>query len=545
MTARRLHDETFRLVPPRDTLDGPRFWAELPFRVWRELESFRPDAVLVQSPYEAAAALVARRARAGDPRDPRRLADGDPALRLRRQASCSRPLRTGSRSRRFGASTPCGRSRATPPASSGRPESSRPRPSRRSWISMRSWGPPSRSRGDRERCSSECWSDTRTSTGSRPPGGSPRPGCRTTVTLRIVGKGSRADVVSALVRDLPGRTGWVAEVSNDQIRGMLDDATALVLPSRSEGLGRIVVEALCRGRPVVATRVGGITDLVRDGENGLLVEPRSPAALADALVHVLVRRRARRAPRRSRAAERRVLDRDTRGLRAPDARPRRAGARDEPPACPLCRAHPVHAAARRPAWNGSGRRSSSSSRSVSSRRLATGCHKADARFELVGGSFYGALPVLRPAGGPRLSAAGDRGRGSTYCDPRDRGPARGAGDRRGARQLAALDTSVRLACASRALAARRSARRVRREACRRRPRPLRLHRGARRGVARPTAGRRLPHLQRPLGVHGLAGRAAPGAAGGALRRRARAVQERRRADRGLAARVAAGPAGAR
>jgi glycosyltransferase involved in cell wall biosynthesis len=80
----------------------------------------------------------------------------------------------------------------------------------------------------------------------------------------------------------------VAEVSNDQIRGMLDDATALVLPSRSEGLGRIVVEALCRGRPVVATRVGGITDLVRDGENGLLVEPRSPAALADALVHVLV-----------------------------------------------------------------------------------------------------------------------------------------------------------------------------------------------------------------------------------------------------------------
>ena len=36
------HDETFRLVRPRDTLDGPRFWAELPFRIWRELESFRP-----------------------------------------------------------------------------------------------------------------------------------------------------------------------------------------------------------------------------------------------------------------------------------------------------------------------------------------------------------------------------------------------------------------------------------------------------------------------------------------------------------------------
>jgi glycosyltransferase involved in cell wall biosynthesis len=64
----------------------------------------------------------------------------------------------------------------------------------------------------------------------------------------------------------------------------------LVLPSRSEGLGRIVVEALCRGRPVVATQVGGITDLVRDGENGLLVPPQDPETLADALVRVLTAR---------------------------------------------------------------------------------------------------------------------------------------------------------------------------------------------------------------------------------------------------------------
>ena len=64
----------------------------------------------------------------------------------------------------------------------------------------------------------------------------------------------------------------------------------LVLPSRSEGLGRIVVESLCRGRPVLATKVGGITDLVRDGENGLLVEPGDAAALADALVRVLTDR---------------------------------------------------------------------------------------------------------------------------------------------------------------------------------------------------------------------------------------------------------------
>jgi glycogen synthase len=50
------------------------------------------------------------------------------------------------------------------------------------------------------------------------------------------------------------------------------------------------VEAFCRGRPVVATRVGGIVDLVRDGENGLLVEPGDTEALADAIVLVLTDR---------------------------------------------------------------------------------------------------------------------------------------------------------------------------------------------------------------------------------------------------------------
>jgi len=105
------------------------------------------------------------------------------------------------------------------------------------------------------------------------------------VTLRVVGTGSRTGAVEGLVQ-----SAWTPRVPNEEIPGALDAATVLVLPSRSEGLGRIVVEALCRGRPVVATRVGGITDLVRDGENGLLVPPRDPAGLADALVRVLTDR---------------------------------------------------------------------------------------------------------------------------------------------------------------------------------------------------------------------------------------------------------------
>jgi glycosyltransferase involved in cell wall biosynthesis len=52
-------------------------------------------------------------------------------------------------------------------------------------------------------------------------------------------------------------------------------------------MGRVVVEAFCRGRAVVGSRVGGIPDLVRDGENGLLVQPAVAPALADALARVL------------------------------------------------------------------------------------------------------------------------------------------------------------------------------------------------------------------------------------------------------------------
>jgi glycosyltransferase involved in cell wall biosynthesis len=49
----------------------------------------------------------------------------------------------------------------------------------------------------------------------------------------------------------------------------------------------VIVEAFCRARPVIGTRVGGISDLVDDGVNGLLVEPGDTDALVEALVRVL------------------------------------------------------------------------------------------------------------------------------------------------------------------------------------------------------------------------------------------------------------------
>jgi glycosyltransferase involved in cell wall biosynthesis len=107
------------------------------------------------------------------------------------------------------------------------------------------------------------------------------------VTLHLVGRGTRRHVVEALRRELPAQTEWTGSLPTAGVAAALDAATALVLPSRSEGMGRVLVEAFCRGRPAVASRVGGIVDLVRDGENGLLVTPPDPPALADALVRLL------------------------------------------------------------------------------------------------------------------------------------------------------------------------------------------------------------------------------------------------------------------
>jgi glycosyltransferase involved in cell wall biosynthesis len=106
-------------------------------------------------------------------------------------------------------------------------------------------------------------------------------------TLHLVGRGALREVPEALVRELPVRTRWTESLSTAEVAQALDASTVLVLPSRSEGLGRVVVEAFCRGRGVVGSRVGGIPDIVEDGVTGLLVPPGDAVALADALVRVL------------------------------------------------------------------------------------------------------------------------------------------------------------------------------------------------------------------------------------------------------------------
>ncbi len=67
----------------------------------------------------------------------------------------------------------------------------------------------------------------------------------------------------------------------------IDRSDMLVLPSMSEGTPHVLIEARSRSLPVVASRVGGIPDSITDGEDGLLVQPRDPGAIAWAITRII------------------------------------------------------------------------------------------------------------------------------------------------------------------------------------------------------------------------------------------------------------------
>ena len=106
-------------------------------------------------------------------------------------------------------------------------------------------------------------------------------------TLHVVGRGREHAEIERLVADCGGGVTWTESLPSAGVAAALDAAALLVLPSFSEGLPRVAMEAFCRGRPVVGSRAGGIPDIVEDGVNGVLVPAGDASTLADALVRVL------------------------------------------------------------------------------------------------------------------------------------------------------------------------------------------------------------------------------------------------------------------
>lgn len=108
----------------------------------------------------------------------------------------------------------------------------------------------------------------------------------------IIGDGPDRPMLERAILDLGLRdvVTLLGAVPHWRVPGVLAAGQVLALPSRYEELGSVLIEAMRAGLPVVASRTGGIPDLVADGETGLLVPPGDPASLALALDRVLAAR---------------------------------------------------------------------------------------------------------------------------------------------------------------------------------------------------------------------------------------------------------------
>jgi glycosyltransferase involved in cell wall biosynthesis len=281
-------DERFRLLAS----DGKAFYAALPAVVRRELIAFQPHVVVAEDPRTAAIALLARAvARSAAPRviaevhgnwqHATRLY-GSPARRLVSpvvDALDRYGVRHADATRALSAYT----ARLVEAERGSPPEAVFPTYSDLSAFSARPVQPlPERPTalfvGVLEAYKNvEGLAEAWRLVGPRVPDAG----------LLVVGQGSRRGAVERLVAEFAGRVEHVPELPPEGVSDAFDRATVLVLPSRFEGLGRVVIEAFARGRGVVATRAGGILDLVEDGREGLLVEVDDAGGLADALVRVL------------------------------------------------------------------------------------------------------------------------------------------------------------------------------------------------------------------------------------------------------------------
>jgi len=289
LAAGRSDDARFDLLPSLGTnlADAPLFYGTLTVRVARALRRFSPDVVICQSPYETALVLAARR-----------LARSKAAIVTEVHGDWRTLTRLyGSGARRLVAQP----ADAVARWAIGRADATRSLSSFTSSLI--------RELGAEPDAVFPTWTDLGVFVASEPAPLPPEPRAvfigalqpyknvegvaavwRRVVervpaaVLHLIGDGPQRGIVEALLRDQPVNVEWSPALRAPDIAAALDRSRFLFLPSRREGLGRVVIEALARGRPVVASRTGGIPDLVRHGENGELYDPEDHGALADAIV---------------------------------------------------------------------------------------------------------------------------------------------------------------------------------------------------------------------------------------------------------------------
>jgi len=131
------------------------------------------------------------------------------------------------------------------------------------------------------------------------------------VRVLIAGEGPERPRLEALVRELELEDVVTLLGARSDVPDVLDAVDVAVSTSTYEGSPLALMECMAAGKPVVATRVGGVPDLIQHGEQGLLVAPGDPAAVAAALAELLeAPERAAEMGRRGRERQAREFDLD-------------------------------------------------------------------------------------------------------------------------------------------------------------------------------------------------------------------------------------------
>lgn len=129
-------------------------------------------------------------------------------------------------------------------------------------------------------CSSQAFGDIRTANRDQP------------VSLRLAGRTTSPEYENTLKtyvseHDLEDVVTFLGGLERRALLKEYAECAVVALPSRQENAPMAIIEAMAAGKPVVATRVGGIPDLVEDGQTGFLVEPGDAMGMADSLVRLL------------------------------------------------------------------------------------------------------------------------------------------------------------------------------------------------------------------------------------------------------------------
>lgn len=109
------------------------------------------------------------------------------------------------------------------------------------------------------------------------------------VKLIIIGEGEERQLIERRIIEygLEHCITLTGAIPNEEVSTFLATSDIFLLPSLSEGFGIVIIEAMAAGLPIIASRVGGIPDLITDGKEGFLVEPKNPQQIAERVLYLI------------------------------------------------------------------------------------------------------------------------------------------------------------------------------------------------------------------------------------------------------------------